>query len=115
MNVTTNAKLEWVVSGPGARRRILATGAELMMVEFHFDKDGVGELHSHPHVQTTYIQSGKFRFTVAGVEHLLEPGDALFIPSGAEHSCVALEEGTLIDAFTPVRQDFLQAHGITLG
>ena len=35
------------------------------------------------------------------------PGDAFVIPSGAEHGCLCLEAGELIDSFTPRRDDFL--------
>jgi quercetin dioxygenase-like cupin family protein len=35
------------------------------------------------------------------------PGDAFVVPSGAEHGCICLEPGLLIDGFTPRRDDFL--------
>jgi quercetin dioxygenase-like cupin family protein len=101
-------------SGPGARRRILCQNKDLMMVEFAFDKDGEGLPHSHPHVQTTLVASGQFRFTVAGVTKILNPGDAILIPSNAEHSCVCLKEGHLVDSFSPRRDDFMAAHGLAL-
>jgi quercetin dioxygenase-like cupin family protein len=41
------------------------------------------------------------------VEHALSAGDSLVIPSGAVHGCLCLEEGVLIDSFTPRRDDFL--------
>jgi len=107
MIVDTLANTNWVVSGPGAERRILAQNEDLMLVEFRFAKDGKGLAHNHPHVQTTYVASGRFEFTVAGETRILNPGDGLLIPSNAVHSCVALEAGNLIDAFTPRRDDFL--------
>ncbi len=81
------------------------------MVEFAFEAQGEGAPHSHRHTQTTYVGSGRFRFTVAGETKILETGDALAIPSNAVHSCLCLEAGSLIDAFAPRREDFLQAHG----
>lgn len=85
-----------------------------MMVEFQFEKDGEGLPHSHPHVQTTFVAVGKFQFTVAGVTKTLNPGDAIIIPSNAVHSCVCLEEGRLLDSFSPRRDDFMAAHGLAL-
>ncbi|MEP1934006.1 MAG: cupin domain-containing protein [Roseibium sp.] len=111
MIVHSDAASEWMDSGPGAQRRILCENKDMMMVEFRFDKDGEGAPHNHPHIQTTYVSSGKFRFTVDGVTKVLVPGDAMSIPSNVVHSCVCEEAGSLIDAFTPRRDDFLEAHG----
>ncbi len=114
MQVNSDTPEAWKTSGPGATRRILCEDRELMMVEFRFEKDGRGLPHRHPHVQTTYVTTGLFRFTVSGVTRDLGPGDAMLIPSNAEHSCICLEAGALIDAFTPRRDDFMEAHGLTV-
>jgi quercetin dioxygenase-like cupin family protein len=94
-------------AGNNVTRRVLAESPELMLVEFAFAADGVGAAHSHPHVQSTFVRSGRFAFTVAGESFEVGPGDAFVIPSGAVHSCRALEPGVLIDSFTPRREDFL--------
>ncbi|MCZ0960689.1 cupin domain-containing protein [Paracoccus benzoatiresistens] len=78
-----------------------------MVVRFAFRAGDRGALHSHPHVQSTYVQSGRYRFTVDGHDFDVGPGDAFVIPSGAEHGCTCLEGGELIDSFTPRRDDFL--------
>ena len=96
-----------VETDPGVTRQVLADSAELMVVAFRFDKDGQGALHSHPHVQSTYVEKGRFRFSIAGEEREVGPGDSFVIPSNAVHGCVCLEAGTLIDCFTPRRDDFL--------
>lgn len=92
---------------PGVTRQVLAQSPELMVVAFRFENGAEGRLHDHPHIQATYVESGRFRFHIAGEDHLLNPGDSLVIPSSARHGCVCLEAGTLIDAFTPRRDDFL--------
>lgn len=102
----------WMSSGPGAERRILCYDANLMMVEFRFEKDGLGALHNHPHTQTTVVTSGKFQFKIEDETHILEAGDSLIIPSLAQHECICLEGGVLMDAFTPCRDDFLEAHDL---
>jgi len=37
----------------------------------------------------------------------LGTGDCFFIPPDVDHGVVALEEGSLVDVFTPAREDFL--------
>jgi quercetin dioxygenase-like cupin family protein len=96
-----------ITTGPGVTRQVLSECPELMVVAFRFDRGGVGALHNHPHVQATYVASVRFRFTVAGVESEVGPGDSFVIPGHAPHGCECLEAGLLIDSFTPRRDDFL--------
>ncbi|WP_374300701.1 cupin domain-containing protein [Paracoccus sp. (in: a-proteobacteria)] len=88
-------------------RTVLAHAPDLMVVRFAFEAGDRGALHSHPHVQSTYVQSGRYRFTMDGRDFEVGPGDAFVIPSNAEHGCECLEGGVLIDSFTPRRDDFL--------
>ncbi len=90
----------------GVARQVLSDSPELMVVSFAFEEGAKGALHSHPHVQSTYVKTGKFRFSVAGNSFDVKPGDSFVIPSGAEHGCTCLEPGELIDTFTPRRDDF---------
>jgi quercetin dioxygenase-like cupin family protein len=96
-----------VTTGPGVTRQVLSDHPDLMVVAFRFDAGGVGALHSHPHVQATYVASGRFVFTVAGEDREVGPGDSFVIPSDAVHGCRCLAAGLLIDSFTPRRDDFL--------
>lgn len=97
-----------VETGPNVTRQVLADHPDMMVVEFAFAKVGAeGALHSHPHVQSTFVKAGRFRFTVGEDQFEVGPGDSFVIPSGAEHGCVCLEPGQLIDGFTPRRDDFL--------
>ncbi len=96
-----------VQADPGVTRPVLSQAPELMVVAFTFEVDAEGALHCHPHVQSTYVEAGLFQFFIDGAEHDLGPGDSLIVPSNAEHGCRCLEAGTLIDTFTPRRDDFL--------
>ena len=91
----------------GVLRQVLSDSPELMVVSFRFDKGAEGALHSHPHIQSTYVEAGRFRFSISGDEFEVGPGDSFVIPSEAEHGCLCLEPGRLIDTFTPRRDDFL--------
>ncbi len=94
-------------AGQGVTRQVLAEAPELMLVAFRFAAGGVGAIHRHPHVQATFVQSGRFDFEIDGRRFEVGPGDAFVIPSDAPHGCRALEPGVLIDSFTPRRDDFL--------
>lgn len=96
-----------VTTGPGATRQVLSENPQMMLVSFRFEVGAEGAIHHHPHVQATYVQSGRFRFSLDGQEREIGPGDALVIPSNVPHGCVCLEAGELIDSFTPRREDFL--------
>jgi len=97
-----------VPADPGVTRQVLSDSPELMVVAFRFQKEGAeGKLHSHPHVQSTYVESGRFEFTVGGESFNVAAGQSFVIPSNEVHGCRCLEPGTLIDTFAPRRDDFL--------
>ena len=93
--------------GNGVTRRILAHAGGMMAVEVNFTEGAVGPLHSHPHEQLTYVLSGRFNFTIDGVTKEVAAGDTLYKKPNVVHGCVCLKAGTLLDTFTPQREDFL--------
>lgn len=93
--------------GNGMHRELLGYDENLMLVKVWFDKGAVGEVHAHPHTQTAYVVKGKFEVFVDGRTEILEAGGCFFVPSGADHGAVCLEEGILLDIFSPAREDFL--------
>jgi quercetin dioxygenase-like cupin family protein len=97
----------WMELPGGSRRRVILNLPELMLVEFRFERGGIGALHSHPHVQTSYIAEGTFEVTIDGKTETIGAGGAYIVPSGLVHGVKALEAGRLIDTFTPRRDDFL--------
>jgi quercetin dioxygenase-like cupin family protein len=95
--------------GKGVTRKILGRGSKLMMVEVKFKGGAIGELHSHPHEQVSYIANGSFEFNLNENKQVMKKGDSIYIPSNKPHSVLALEEGSIIvDIFTPQREDFLK-------
>ena len=97
-----------MTTGENVTRQVLSDHPELMVVAFRFAVAGaIGALHNHEHVQSTYVESGRFRFTLGETEQEFGPGDSFVIPSGQRHGCVCLVPGKLIDNFTPRRDDFL--------
>ncbi len=101
----------WEKPGPGVRRQILGHDDQLMMVRVQFEKDAVGYVHTHPHRQVTYIESGSFEVMIGDEKQVLKGGDCYFIPPDIPHGVVALELSSLLDIFTPAREDFLARKG----
>ncbi len=91
----------------GVTRQIMGYDTDLMLVKVYFKKGGVGSPHKHPHQQVSYVVGGKFEVEIEGKKQVLEAGDAFIIPSNAMHGAVCLEDGILIDTFSPSREDFL--------
>lgn len=92
---------------PLVNRRILAYTDNLMCVENHFEKGGIGSMHHHPHTQITYVVSGVFKFTIGEETKIVKAGDTLLKEDGIEHGCECLEAGILLDIFTPMREEFV--------
>ncbi|QLC20783.1 cupin domain-containing protein [Parasphingopyxis sp. CP4] len=93
--------------GDGIRRQLLGYNDDLMAVRVWFEEGAVGEAHTHPHSQTSYVESGRFLVTIDGEESELGPGDGFFVAPHEMHGAVCLEAGVLLDMFNPVRADFL--------
>ncbi len=90
------------------KRKIVARGGDMMIVEVHFAKGAIGSLHEHMHEQTSYCIQGKLEFDVNGEKCIIGAGDSIFMPRHSMHGCVALEDTVLLDIFTPQREDFLK-------
>lgn len=95
------------VVAEGVRRRVLAYGPDLMLVQVAFETGAVGAEHQHPHAQTSYVLSGEFAYTIAGETRLLRPGDSCYVPGNTLHGTVCQAAGILLDSFSPLRADFL--------
>ena len=52
-------------------------------------------------------RSAAFEMEIGGKKVVLGPGDSTYKQPGIVHGGVCLEEGTLLDIFTPEREDFL--------
>jgi quercetin dioxygenase-like cupin family protein len=107
-NYFFNKEIEAKEVGEGVTRKVLAFHDNLMVCELHFKKGSIGALHSHPHEQCTYIISGLFAFEIGGKQAVLGAGDSTYKQGEIMHGAVCLEEGSLIDVFTPQREDFLE-------
>ena len=96
-----------VQASKGVTRRVLAYSDQLMAVEIKFEAGGIGEIHTHRQDQVSYIVSGVFLYTNDGETKEVRAGDSLRFAPGTEHGVTCIEAGTLLDVFTPLREDFL--------
>ncbi|MFV8326691.1 cupin domain-containing protein [Flavobacterium sp. ZS1P14] len=99
---------EWEVVGEGVQRQIVGFDDRIMMVNVKFDTGAIGSLHHHHHAQVTHIAAGTFEVTIEEQTRILKKGDSFYIPSDKIHGVVCLEEGILIDVFSPIREDFIK-------
>ncbi len=102
-------KTDWEQVGEGISRQIMGYDGQLMLVKIKFEKGAIGYLHQHFHSQSSYVVSGKFEVVINDVKQVLEAGDGFYVQPDAPHGAVCLESGILIDAFSPMREEFLNA------
>ena len=100
-------RIEWQFVGDGVERKVLGFDEQVMMVCVRFKKGAVGALHHHPQRQISYVESGVFEVTIDGKKEILKKSDCYFVAPNLIHGVVALEDGELVDVFTPYREDFL--------
>ncbi len=104
--VTAN-DIAWETVAEGVKRKLMTYDANLMMVVVQFEEGGIGAAHSHVHTQMSYVASGTFAITIGDEKRTVSTGDAYYIPSNRWHGAVCREAGTLVDVFTPMREDLV--------
>lgn len=94
----------------GVTRRLIHT-PELMTAVIEFANGpwtAPDPPHAHVHEQITYIASGELIFFCEDEpEQYLKAGDMFAVPSNKKHTIQLLSaHATLVDSFTPLREDF---------
>ena len=112
MNIKSNNFLigaDIAIESPseGITRQILGYDGQIMLVKVIFEMGAVGYVHQHFHSQSSYVVSGKFEITINNEKQILEAGDGFYVEPDVPHGALCLESGILIDAFSPMREDFL--------
>jgi len=98
---------EWQQAGEGIRRRIFPPGQGMMSMALEFAAGSSGAAHAHPHEQITHVFSGRLEITVDGMASVIGPGEQLYVPGHAVHAVKALEDSSVLEIFTPLREDLL--------
>ncbi len=106
----TSTEGEAVETEPGRNRRLIHTD-NLMVVVWDFGGgpwDKPDPPHTHSHEQIAYIVKGDLLFYLGDDIQRLHAGDMVAIPPEVPHSIQLISaEVRLIDAFTPIRHEFL--------
>ena len=97
----------WEHMWEGIQRKILGYDDRLMLVRVKFTKGTEAPSHQHPHSQASFIAKGKFKAQIGDQICILSAGDGFYVPPEVIHSVTAMEDGEIIDSFSPVREDFL--------
>jgi len=63
--------------------------------------------HSHAQEQIALVISGKMKLIVGGVPHELTAGQSYYLASNVPHGVETIEDTTVIDTFSPPRDDYL--------
>jgi quercetin dioxygenase-like cupin family protein len=100
-------QINWVSVDEKVKRKVMSYSEDLMLVKVAFEKGGVGAVHRHPHLQISFISKGVFSLSISGKTQVLRAGDVYHVPTDAEHGAICIEEGEIIDVFSPMRADFL--------
>ena len=99
------------IIGPG-RSRYLAHTDNLMIVMIEMNDGPTSEPdppHAHPHEQVACVVFGEVLFFMDGKSTRLGPGDLYTVPPNVPHTVQLLSKQVrIIDAFTPIRKDFLK-------
>lgn len=99
--------IPWQDLGNGIQRQIFGYDEQIMLVKAKFETNAIAEMHQHPHVQVSYVESGVFEITIDGKTKLLYPGDGFYVAPHLIHGGKCIQAGILVDVFTPHREDFI--------
>jgi quercetin dioxygenase-like cupin family protein len=72
----------------------------------HIKAGSILALHQHIHEQITYIVEGELEMKIGDQTYLLTTGTVHVIPSNTPHSAIARMDCTVIDVFSPTRDDY---------
>lgn len=99
---------QWEPLEAGIKRQIMAYDDRIMLVKVDFEAGAKGAPHAHPHSQASVVVSGVFEATVDGQSRMLCAGDGFYAAPDRMHGVSCIEAGTIMDTFSPVREDFLK-------
>ncbi len=92
---------------PKILRRIV-TGDQVMVAIVDLKEGALVPMHKHHNEQITYVIEGCLRFTMEDGSVIdVRGGETLTIPPNVGHQAVALEDTIDLDAFSPIREDWL--------
>lgn len=79
----------------------------LMLTYFEFEPETEIPAHKHPHQQITLILEGEMEFKLGMETKILKSGEGAAVPPNTEHSARSLTKARVIDAWNPIREDYV--------
>ncbi|HUF53756.1 MAG TPA: cupin domain-containing protein [Dehalococcoidia bacterium] len=80
-----------------------------MLLDVHLEAGSCVSMHTHPHEQTGCLINGNLKFEIGDEIFELNPGDAWTIPADVPHEATAIDECSIVEVFSPPREDFRPA------
>lgn len=105
---TSSSGADWIEICPGIRRRTHAHGATMYQMMAQLDAGSIMPAHQHPQEQIVHVLKGRARLIVSGKPHELTTGDSFYLASNVPHGIETIEETTILDTFSPPREDYLE-------
>lgn len=90
----------------GVQFELLTSGEKSMITKMNYKIGDIVPMHNHPNEQSGYVISGKYRLQFGKHDEIIGVGDSYVIPENEHHSIHVIEEGEVIDVFTPPREDY---------
>ena len=91
---------------PGVTRRTLVSGDHLTLVRVEIERGATVPEHTHPHEQAGTVIVGRISIRLGDRTATCDEGDAYLIPGGLPHEVTAIEPTTIIEVFSPPREEF---------
>jgi len=91
----------------GLMLKTLVYGNKTLMASINLAKGTIIPQHQHLHEQTGFLVTGRLDFVINGDHFIAEPGDSWTILAEIPHGVEALEVSSIIEVFSPVREDYL--------
>jgi quercetin dioxygenase-like cupin family protein len=98
---------------PGFHGRF-AHSANMTFVMWVIEAGAILPEHSHLHEQVVHMLEGDLEVTIDGDTCVLHAGSLGIIPPNAVHSARALTACRVMDAFYPLRDDYMQGGGTSV-
>lgn len=92
---------------PLLTRRYISS-ERITLARFSLKQGCLVQSHSHENEQLTTVVSGTLKLMLAGEEVIVRSGETVCIPPNTPHSAEALDDCDVLDAFSPVRSDWVE-------
>lgn len=79
----------------------------VMLTYVEFEPNKEISSHKHPHEQITFVLKGELEFQLGEKTRVLKAGEGVTVPPNTEHSASALTQVEVVDAWHPIREDYI--------